>query len=93
MEPCPQGIQNVLSPVVLFCFLILSCEIEKGFVFCCLLFVCLFLPAPRQLPTQGLNPGPWAVREWSPNHWTPKDFPGRGFEKLVTFPTHSLKDV
>lgn len=96
MEPCPQGIQNVLSTSVLF-FNSFMLDRKR---FCFLLFGVWFFgffvgggPAPRQLPNHGLNPGPAQQENRVLTIGPPKEFPGRGSEKLVTFLTHSLKNV
>ena len=46
---------------------------------CLVLFVCLFWPSSVAcgilVPRPGTEPGPSAVRVWSPNHWTTREFP------------------
>ena len=37
------------------------------------------MPRSLQDPRPGIEPGPFAVEAWSPNHWTTREFP------LITF--------
>ena len=50
------------------------------------------------VPQPGIEPGPWAVKVWSPNHWTAREFLGAQFledefEKPVTHPSGTVQDA
>ena len=43
-------------------------------------------------PRPGIEPGPWAVKAWSPNHWTTREFP-RSASELGFASTPSVRRV
>ena len=56
----------------------------------------LFFFGPRRMacgilvPQPGIEPGPSAVKAWSPNHWTTREFPILDIGNLCSFLVISL---